>query len=112
MEVVNASGHPIEDKRFKVVKIIPPPHINPAWIEGIMDVAREMAKTAAPYVKKGAAVALPGLSYLAAAFIVALYMETGNFPVVVWSVKPDDKSGYVWSPAFALDLEQLKEVES
>jgi len=109
MKVVNASGHPITGDDLEVVRVVGAPHINPEWAEGIMTAAKDMANAAAPFVREGAAVALPGLSYLAAAFLAALYAETGRFPTVVWSVLRDGR--YVWGTRFSLNLEQLKEAK-
>lgn len=107
MKVVNASGHPIVADQLEVVKVVPPPHINPSWTDGVLETARQMAKEAAPYVRDGAAIALPGLSYLAAAFLAALHREVGKFPPIIWSVRPEGESRYIWDPKFSIDLEEV-----
>jgi hypothetical protein len=71
--------------------------------------AVEIARAAAPYLEKGAALYPPGYAPLACAVTAILHGMLGYPPRILWSCRPKNNSRFLVSSKFMLDLQALRD---
>ena len=101
----NASGHPISQDGVEVVGDYGNV-VAEMTTTSILEVAGAIAEAAAPFVAKGAAVALPGMTILAVVALAKLHGIVGFWPAVAFATRVERT--FVWSEDNVLDLHEVR----
>jgi len=102
----NASGHPLVDCPFTVTGEVGVPNADLTNPVSVAALARTIAEAAAPHVRDGAAIALPGMTTLSALVLAILHGMVGSFPRIAWAARVDGK--FVWKAEYTADLHELR----
>lgn len=105
-KIFNGSGHPIHQDGVEVVGEVGVPNVDLTNPSSIGAVAEQIARAAAPHVRSGIAIALPGASTISSHVLALVHGITGHWPRVAWAARVD--GAFVWSEAYVSDLHILR----
>ena len=105
-QVFNASGHPIHSENVRVIGKIEIPNVNLSNANDVANAAQVIADAAAPHVREGAIIAMPGASVLAVHVLAAIHGLTGHWPTIAWAARMDGT--FTWSKKQICDLHDLR----
>lgn len=105
-KIFNASGHPIQQDGVEVIGEVSVPNVDLTSPASIGTVAEQIARAAAPHVRNGVTLALPGASVISSHVLTLIHGITGHWPRVAWAARVDGK--FVWSEAYVSDLHEVR----